>query len=281
MAKKRFIFNHKYVFMMLCILSFVLINGGATEVIAKGISEKTSEGHVEKNVKDLPEPLQSEEDDREEEIRARVVKKGVLGIISGEVKSNNSVSMDAFENSDFTSEIDAILQNLDELKTIESPVFSRKIPAGVDYDADYANIFTGNSESVEDIVGALMSSELSSLNLKTRKPLKFALPGHINGTALISGRSRINIMGVITQNLPSIRYTYGRRMKEKSELKGKVTVKFAIDEFGKVIFCSVVGSTVSDPTLEENIVKRVKQWAFEKINKVGDVTEVVYTFAFS
>ncbi|MCL2690216.1 MAG: TonB family protein, partial [Chitinispirillia bacterium] len=70
-------------------------------------------------------------------------------------------------------------------------------------------------------------------------------------------------------------------LREKPGLNGKITVKFAIDEFGKVIFAQVVETTMNDPELEQIVVARVRSWNFDKIDKPGDVTEVVYPFVFS
>jgi TonB family protein len=83
------------------------------------------------------------------------------------------------------------------------------------------------------------------------------------------------------QNIAALRYAYNKRLREKPGLKGKITVKFAIDEFGKVIFASVVESTMGDSELETIVVDKIKRWVFEKIDKPGDVTEVVYPFVFS
>jgi hypothetical protein len=88
-------------------------------------------------------------------------------------------------------------------------------------------------------------------------------------------------MRVVMQNLAALRYAYNKRLREKPGLKGKITCKFAIDEFGKVIFCEVVNSDMDDSTLEADIIDKIKRWVFEKIDKPGDVTEVVYPFAFS
>jgi TonB family protein len=83
------------------------------------------------------------------------------------------------------------------------------------------------------------------------------------------------------QNLAALRYAYNKRLREKPGLGGKITVKFAIDEFGTVIFCQIVDTNMGDPTLEQEVVSKIKRWAFGKIDKPGDVTEVIYPFAFT
>jgi len=43
----------------------------------------------------------------------------------------------------------------------------------------------------------------------------------------------------------------------------------------------MIESTMIDPLLEAEVVAKIRTWVFEKIDKPGDVTEVVYPFAFS
>ena len=52
-------------------------------------------------------------------------------------------------------------------------------------------------------------------------------------------------MRVVMQNIAALRYAYNKRLREKPGLKGKITCKFAIDEFGKVIFCEALESTIA------------------------------------
>jgi len=105
--------------------------------------------------------------------------------------------------------------------------------------------------------------------------------GRLENHELVGGRSRASIQRVVLQNVAALRDAYNRRVREMPELEGKVTVKFAIDEFGKVIFAQVMESTMNDSELENTIVTRVKSWVFEQIDKPGDVTEVRYPFVFS
>lgn len=103
----------------------------------------------------------------------------------------------------------------------------------------------------------------------------------LNQYNLIGGRSKADIMRVVMVNLSALRYVYNKRLKEKPGIEGKITIKFAIDEFGNVIFCKVIESTVKDDSLENRITEKIKKWIFLKIDKPGDVTEVVYPFIFS
>ncbi len=94
-------------------------------------------------------------------------------------------------------------------------------------------------------------------------------------------RSKSSIMSIVMLNLKYLRYAYNKRLQERPGIKGKITVKFAIDEFGKTIYSSIVGSTIDDKVLEKNVRDYVKSWEFCPINNNGDITEVVYPFVFS
>jgi len=111
--------------------------------------------------------------------------------------------------------------------------------------------------------------------------LKVSSPDFLKGGTLTGGRSRASIYRVVTQNIAAIRYAYRKRLREKPGMCGRITVKFAIDEFGKTIFAQMTESTIHDFELEQIVVSRVNNWTFGKIDKPGDVTEVTYPFVFT
>jgi TonB family protein len=216
--------------------------------------------------------------------RARVTQKGVLGIISGKITGKAVASADIFGKGGFATGIDGILQGIGGLKAGGSGGVGRRGAAGIGFGAGYGSGFGGGSgfSGVDDLIGGLLGGEgESSLSLKKRGNLTVSEPKFVKGGALTGGRSRASIMRVVMQNIAALRYAYNKRLREKPGLKGKITCKFAIDEFGKVIFCEVLESTMSDPSLEQEVVDKIKRWVFEKIDKPGDVTEVVYPFVFS
>jgi TonB family protein len=216
--------------------------------------------------------------------RARVTRSGVLGIISGQVKGKTVASADLFGKGGFATGIDAILSGVGGLKSGGGGGSGRKGAAGIGYGAGYGSGFGGSGAGgIDDLIGNLMGGDegASSLELKKRGSLKISAPDFLKGASLTGGRSKASIMRVVMQNLAALRYAYNKRLREKPGLKGKITVKFAIDEFGKVIFCQVMESTMADQELEVSVTDKIKRWMFEKIDKPGDVTEVVYPFVFS
>ena len=282
--------------------------------VATDFYQKTPEERIAKlmNSQELPETLQKqkkEDEKKKEDIktektdvkklkkskgaggttggggdpRARVTRQGVLGIISGQVKGKTVASADLFGKGGFATGIDAILSGVGGLKAGGGGGAGRRGAAGIGYGAGYGSGFGGSGAGgIDDLIGGLMGGgDGGGLELKKRGSLKISAPDFLKGGSLTGGRSKASIMRVVMQNLAALRYAYNKRLREKPGLKGKITVKFAIDEFGKVIFCQVVESTMSDPELESTVAEKIKRWVFEKIDKPGDVTEVIYPFVFS
>jgi outer membrane biosynthesis protein TonB len=212
--------------------------------------------------------------------RARVTKKGVLGIISGAVTGASVANADPLGKGGYASGIDAVLAGTGGLKAGGGGGTGRKGAAGIGFGAGYGSGFGGGSGGVDDLLGSLMGGGGSNVKLKKRGALKVRQPSGSGGASMTGGRSRASIMRVVRQNMASLKYAYNGRLREKPGMKGKITIKWAIDEFGKVLFCKVVSSTIDDPIFEQIVVKKIKRWAFGKIDKPGDVTEVAYPFVF-
>jgi TonB family protein len=94
-------------------------------------------------------------------------------------------------------------------------------------------------------------------------------------------RSKASIMQIVMLNLAYLRYAYNWRLRQHPGLKGKITVKFALGEKGKVFYCKIIESTVHDTILENDVAAILKTWKFCPIRNPGDTTEVIYPFIFS
>jgi len=212
--------------------------------------------------------------------RARVTKKGVLGIVSGAVTGAAVANSDLFGKGGYAAGIDAVLSGSGGLKAGGGGGTGRAGAAGIGFGSGYGSGFGGGSGGVDNLAG-LMGGGGSNVELKKRQDLKVKEPGGADAAGLTGGRSRASIMRVVRQNMASLQYAYNQRLKDNPGMQGRVTVKWAIDEFGNVIFCKLVGSTISDPTFEETVVEKIRRWAFGKIDIPGDVTEVEYPFVFT
>ncbi len=207
--------------------------------------------------------------------------KGVLGIIAGLVEGTKIAYSDPDAHGGYQKKIDALLAGTGGLKKGSNSGTGRKGVAAIGHGPGTSSGFNEGTGGVDDLINSLMGPDEGALDLKTRPISDIEIKIPDGGGLMTGGRSRASITRVVLQNMNALRYAYNKRLNMKPNLRGKVTVKFAIDEFGKVIFCDVIGGTLNDPALEKTISKKIERWVFDKINKPGDVTEVVYPFVFS
>jgi hypothetical protein len=212
--------------------------------------------------------------------REHVTRQGILGLISGKITGKAVASADIFGKGGFANGIDVILQGMSGLKSMGSSGAGRKGIPGIGFGPGFDNRVTGD---ITDAIDGLFTIELASrLPLKGRGNLEISEPKVVaTGGIQVGGRSKASVMRVVMQNISALRYAYNKRLREKPGLKGKITCKFAIDEFGKVIFCELLESTIFDPQLEAEVRDKINRWVFDKIDKPGDVTEVQYPFVFA
>jgi TonB family protein len=103
------------------------------------------------------------------------------------------------------------------------------------------------------------------------------------GGGKVSGsRGLTSIWRALSRNTARpLREAYVKRVEEKPDLSGTVTVKFAINGLGKVTYARIAESTVNDTALENAVVTIVKGFVFDMmIDNIGDVTEVTYPVRF-
>lgn len=217
-------------------------------------------------------------------IHARLVQTGVLGILAGKIVGRDAVDGDVFGKGGFAEGMDAIISGIKGLKRGGSSVASRPGADGIGFGPGYRSGFNGDGPGgIDGMIDEMLKPSESALPLtfKTGPPGRIAPPA-IQGVSLTgAGRSKSEIMRVVLQNLSALRYAYNQRLRERPGLTGKITIKFAVDERGNVIACEVIGSSIADSQLETVIKGKILRWRFDKIDKPGDITEVVYPFVFS
>jgi TonB family protein len=102
---------------------------------------------------------------------------------------------------------------------------------------------------------------------------------------LSQSRTSKSIVDIVMLNLNHIKNAYNWRLRKKPEISGKISVKLAVNQPGKIIYAHVVESTVKDSLLENDVVELIKRWQFCPIIQLPgikeDITEIVYPFIFS
>ena len=76
-------------------------------------------------------------------------------------------------------------------------------------------------------------------------------------------RAREEVEIVFDRNKGALYALYGRALREKPELAGKLVLEFTIAPSGEITNVRVVSSELNDPELEKKIVARVRQIRFK------------------
>jgi len=214
--------------------------------------------------------------------RARIMKQGFLGLAHGHVRGGEVYS-DIFAKGGFAENIDAILSGVGSLKKGRDGGVGRKGIQGIGFGNGNTSGFGSDPGNIDASLDNMMQPEPEVLDIRKGSLIDFNKRNTpwTTGKGIRDGRNKGEIARVVLQNMSALRYAYNKRLREKPGLNGKVCLRFAIDEFGKVIFCEVVNSSMNDAPFEKLMVAKIKKWVFDKIDMPGDVTEVVYPFVFS
>ncbi len=191
----------------------------------------------------------------------RATHEGVLRIISAQLKKKSSASLDTlFREYGFEKDIDAILAGVGGLKSGDDCGKLRKKEIET-------NAGTKSTHGIDDLNGS-HSVSISRLEF-------------LKGGTLTGGRNKDEIIRVVMRNLEPLRNTYNNHLRVKPDLIEKITCKILITESGKVRSCQVIDPGTVDIQFEAAIARKVKMWAFDKIDNAGDLTEVSISFNFS
>ena len=213
-----------------------------------------------------------------------ITSKGILGILTGQTRGHTAVSASSNALSGSAKGLDAVLAGVQGLQSGGSDAPARSGEGSFGFGDGFTPGVGGGGGGLNDVnslIASLTGGGGNSLELAPRDPVSIPEPEGVPSRNIVGGRPRSEIMRVVRQNSNSLQYAYTRRLSNVPGLSGKITVKWAIDEFGHVLFCSLESSTINDAELEQEILRKIKRWVFSRINKPGDVTEVVYPFVFN
>jgi TonB family protein len=194
--------------------------------------------------------------------------RGVLGILTGlGVGTRGDAVEDILGAKGLSRDLDKILAGLDGLQRggVSTSHLERQSASstGGGIDALMGDVFVGYGEA--------------RLEKKGGGKVSTMLP--IGGEKVRGARTLDEINKVVQKRIGSIEYCYNSQLKIKPNLQGKITISFIIRSNGVVDKCTVISSTVKNPTLENCIKRNISRWRFIAKEDIGDV-EVVYPLVF-
>lgn len=201
------------------------------------------------------------------------------GIIAGKLEAIYPQVTKSIDN------IDSLLSNRDSvrLRLVISPngkITQARLLDSIPIDSvTWAKMYKDISVSLCD---SIANPDLFTIAVLTIRMVNTNDRVHIDFVTNTEMRTRASIYQTVNkESTGSLRNAYNRKLKAGMKIDGKITVKFAIDNNGKVMFCSIVSSTLNSSNFEKEIVTGIKAWKFDRIYSPGDICEVVYPFIFS
>lgn len=205
---------------------------------------------------------------RREEIREKVAKKGLLGLLGGRggVATAQRTRGSILEGGGAAADLDQVLEKVEGLRSAQGgggdglgsgEGLGGSIDAAAQQVAGVGSRSTQVAQRAQQVVEAKEAVSLDEVTLKD---------------AIAA------IHKAVGTYLGGIRYLYNQALRKNPDLEGKLTVRITVNPAGEVLDCEVVESTLGAPELEQAVVKRVLKWNLPAV--APKTLTVTYPFVF-
>jgi protein TonB len=198
--------------------------------------------------------------------KAKVEPQPVPKPVDTRKKMANSAAMRAIKDelADLRDQLDTTaLQNRQLTAAVSQDARSERSLIASKVGTGSAGIVTANaSRGFGSGAGAL--SDHNATAVSSRIAAQAAQSGVTrNGGGGKAARSSEEVALMFDRNKGAIYSLYGRALRERADLQGKLVLQLTISPAGEVTDCHVVSSDLGDPDLERKIVARVRMFRFE------------------
>jgi TonB family protein len=213
-----------------------------------------------------PAPEPADPAKRREEIREKVAKKGLLGLLGGRGSASTArrTRGSILEGQGAAADLDKVLENVEGLRSAQG--------SGGD------GLGTGEGLSGDIDASGVSGSGTRSVQVAQREQQVVEAKEEVSLDELTLKQAVAAIHKAVGTYLGGIRYLYNRELRRNPDLEGKLTVRITVSPEGEVLDCEVVDSTLDSPDLEKAVVKRVKKWNLPAV--APRVISVTYPFVF-
>ncbi|HSH70211.1 MAG TPA: AgmX/PglI C-terminal domain-containing protein [Deferrisomatales bacterium] len=205
---------------------------------------------------------------RREEIREKVAKKGLLGLLGGRGGASTAQRTrgSILEGRGAAADLDKVLENVEGLRSAQGG------------GGDGLGSGEGLSGDIDAAARQAAAAGTRSVQVEQREQQVVEAKEEVTLDELTLKEAVAAIHKAVGTYLGGIRYLYNRELRRNPDLEGKLTVRITVSPAGEVLDCEVVESTLNSPSLEEGVVKRVKQWSLPAV--APRIITVTYPFVF-
>lgn len=203
---------------------------------------------------------------------------GMLALLTSRTKNASAEAYDLI-NKKFAKDMPKMLSKIngftDRGKTQIAENRRGKVNAGFN-----AGSVAGGAGGIDDMLAGILGNGGTSIKTKAKMSnVKVPKPSDIDMGSGGGSRSATDIMKVVRQRTPGLRYIYNKFLKKKPGFQGKVTLKFTIAPGGNIITIGIVSSTTGYAEFDSEIKKAVSSWEFGKIKSGSTTVTIPFTFS--
>jgi TonB family protein len=197
------------------------------------------------------------EEERKQELRDAVAKKGLLGVLGnrgGGVASNvGGGGLDG---------------------AVGGGGFSSGAPQEESFKGQAVDTKSALSAESKKVAGAAQKV----VKLEKRQDQKVESTDQGPTETMNMKEAEAVIKRTVDSYLGSLRYIYNRELRKNPDLEGKITIAITITPEGAVTEAKLVETTMNAPEMEQAILGRVRKWTFPPV--APKVVTVKYPFVF-
>lgn len=211
---------------------------------------------------------------KKELLRAKVMSKGLLGVIMAKARPEDNIDVNVFR----------ALDKLEE-KTEVTVSDGKEENVLANLNIKGFKIVKEISKKIQRTQPKLRRPRNTGAIIREKKEVslqekKEAEEDAMRGSSINQERNELEVHKTILKYIGGLKYLYNNALKNNPYLKGNITVKITISPEGKVKKVEKVSSTLGFPKLEKKIIKRIYRWKFMVLKNSTDFT-IDYTFDFS
>ncbi len=255
----------------------------------KELEKKKEELVKQKERPDRQRVTQRKKDTGGGDVHSRVVKKGVLGMLSGRI-TGRRVGEER-KGRKIVGGMEQVLRGIGDLaENVGAARFG--MGGGIGFGTGFGSGFGGGlgGEGIEDLLGRQTGKLASGIDDDLRKGLgdraaslkdKSGIvvstppPSSVSGTC----RTANEIAKVVRAKASRIKYCYDKGLKVNPDIEGKLLVKFKINPAGRVVSATIVSSSLNSSVVENCVTSTIMGMNFNAVP--GCNTIVNYPFTFS
>ena len=143
------------------------------------------------------------------------------------------------------------------------------------HDDDNEEHDENSSGGIGDGLGSLLGGGGGGIATRAKASIRTPTERDLD---IVGTHSAADIIKVVRQRTPGLRYVYNKYLKKQPGLAGMVTLRFTIAPDGEIITISIASSSTGYSEFDNAVKNAVKRWTFGKVKSGNTTVTIPFTF---